>query len=159
MSIALRRLMLVIVLLGTALASYLVEVHYSGARPACISGQTCLKVQTSVWSRVDGIPVALIGLIGYVAIFISMLAPDRDETRISTLGMTLIGVCFSGYLTYRELFTLHEVCEECATSAVLMALLFIGSVWRFVLGDDTGSQPTAGPGEPAPGSSRSRATV
>jgi uncharacterized membrane protein len=162
MSRTLRRVMLVIGVLGMALAAYLVYVHYSGAKPICTSkgGDTCLKVQTSVWSKVDGVPVALIGLIGYVAIFLSMLAPDRDEMRILTVGMTLIGVCFSGYLTYRELFTLHEICEECATSAVLMALLFIGSVWRFLLGDDpTGSLPTVDPGDPARGSRRSRAAV
>jgi uncharacterized membrane protein len=138
----LRRVMFVIAVLGTALAAYLVYVHYSGAKPICTSrGDTCQKVQTSVWSKVDGVPVALIGLIGYVGILGSLLAPDRDETRILTLGMTLIGVCFSGYLTYRELFTLHEICEECATSAVLMALLFIGAVWRFLITDDLAAPP------------------
>jgi uncharacterized membrane protein/protein-disulfide isomerase len=157
----LRRVMFVIAVLGTALAAYLVYVHYSGAKPICTSrGDTCQKVQTSVWSKVDGVPVALIGLIGYVGILGSLLARDRDETRILTLGMTLIGVCFSGYLTYRELFTLHEICEECATSAVLMALLFIGAVWRFLITDDLAA-PTSpvGPDEPARSSGRSRATV
>jgi len=159
MSLVLRRIMLVIAVLGVALAAYLVYVHYSGARPICSSkgGDTCLKVQTSVWSKVGGVPVSLIGLIGYVGILVSLLAPDRDEIRIATLGMTLIGVCFSGYLTYRELFTLHEICEECATSAVLMALLFIGAVWRFVITDDLPPLPAAAPGEPVRGRGR-RAT-
>ncbi len=133
----LRRVMLVIAGLAILLTIYLVYVHYSGARPICSSkgGDTCLKVQTSVWSKVGPIPVSLIGLIGYIAIFFSLLAPDRDETRVLTLGMTLFGVCFSGYLTYRELFTLHEICEECVTSAVLVTLLFIGAVWRFLATD------------------------
>lgn len=133
----LRRVMLVIAALAILLTIYLVYVHYSGAKPVCSStGNTCLKVQTSVWSKVGPIPVALIGLIGYIAIFGSLLAPDRDETRVLTLGMTLFGVCFSGYLTYRELFTLHEICEECVASAVMVTLLFIGSVWRFLATDD-----------------------
>ncbi|HET9126321.1 MAG TPA: vitamin K epoxide reductase family protein [Solirubrobacteraceae bacterium] len=134
---ALRRVMLVIAALAILLTIYLVYVHYSGARPICTSrgGNTCLKVQTSVWSKVGPVPVSLIGLIGYIAIFLSLLAPDRDETRVLTLGMTLFGVCFSGYLTYRELFTLHEICEECVTSAVLVTLLFIGAVWRFLATD------------------------
>jgi uncharacterized membrane protein len=76
------------------------------------------------------------GLIGYVLILGSLILPDRDETRLVTLGLTLFGVCFSGYLTYRELFTIHLICEECATSAVLLALLFIGAVWRFVITSD-----------------------
>ena len=135
---ALRRVMLVIAALAILLTIYLVYVHYSGARPICTSkgGDTCLKVQTSVWSKVGPVPVSLIGLIGYIAIFLSLLAPDRDEMRVLTLGMTLFGVCFSGYLTYRELFTLHEICEECVTSAVLVTLLFIGAVWRFLATDD-----------------------
>jgi uncharacterized membrane protein len=133
----LRRVMLVIAGLAILLTIYLVYVHYSGARPICSSkgGDTCLKVQTSVWSKVGPVPVSLIGLLGYIAIFFSLLAPDRDEIRVLTLGMTLFGVCFSGYLTYRELFTLHEICEECVTSAVLVTLLFIGAVWRFIATD------------------------
>ncbi|MGH2909680.1 MAG: vitamin K epoxide reductase family protein [Solirubrobacteraceae bacterium] len=135
---ALRRAMIVIAALAILLTIYLVYVHYSGARPICTSkgGDTCLKVQTSAWSKVGGVPVSLIGLIGYIAIFFSLLAPDRDEIRVLTLGMTLFGVCFSGYLTYRELFTLHEICEECVASAVLVTLLFIGAAWRFVATDE-----------------------
>ena len=133
----LRRVMLVIAALAILLTIYLVYVHYSGARPVCSSkgGNTCLKVQTSVWSKVGPIPVSDIGLAGYIAIFFSLLAPDRDEVRVLTLGMTLFGVCFSGYLTYRELFTLHEICEECVASAVMVTLLFIGAVWRFLASD------------------------
>ena len=141
---ALRWVMLVIAALAILLTIYLVYVHYSGARPICTSrgGDTCLKVQTSVWSKVGPVPVSLIGLIGYIAIFLSLLAPDRDEIRVLTLGMTLFGVCFSGYLTYRELFTLHEICEECVTSAVLVTLLFIGAVWRFLVTDDLTPAPS-----------------
>ena len=136
MTTNLRRAMIVIAVLGTALAAYLTYVHYSGTRPACTAGTACLKVQTSVWSKVDGVPVALMGLIGYVLILGSLILPDRDETRLVTLGLTLFGVCFSGYLTYRELFTIHLICEECAASAVLLALLFIGAVWRFIITSD-----------------------
>jgi uncharacterized membrane protein len=134
---ALRRVMLVIAALAILLTIYLVYVHYSGTKPICTSrgGDTCYAVQTSVWSKVGPVPVSLIGLVGYIAIFLSLLAPDRDEMRVLTLGMTLFGVCFSGYLTYRELFTLHEICEECVTSAVLVTLLFIGAVWRFLATD------------------------
>jgi uncharacterized membrane protein len=140
-SVNLRRVMVVIAVLGLALASYLVYVHYSGSRPACSAGDACLKVQTSVYSKIAGVPVALIGLIGYIGIVLSLLIPDRDEVRLATLVMTVIGVAFSGYLTYRELFTLKTVCEECATSAVLMLLLFLAAAIRYVLGDPPASGP------------------
>jgi uncharacterized membrane protein len=140
-SVNLRRAMIVVAILGLALASYLVYVHYSGTRPACSAGDACLKVQTSVYSKIAGVPVALIGLIGYIGIFLSLLVPDRDEVRLATLVMTVIGVAFSGYLTYRELFTLKTICEECAASAVLMLLLFLAAAARYVLGDPPASVP------------------
>ena len=113
MSGKLRWLMLAVALLGLAVAAYLTYVHYQGISPACTAGQSCVKVQTSQWSKLEGVPVALIGLIGYVLIASSLLAPDRDETRLATLGLTLIGFGFSGYLTYRELFSIHAICEWC----------------------------------------------
>ena len=95
-------------------------------------------------------PVALIGLIGYIGIFLSLLLPDRDEVRLATLVMTVIGVGFSGYLTYREVFTLKTICEECATSAVLMLLLFLLAGTRYVLGDPpTSAAPPASLTPPA----------
>jgi uncharacterized membrane protein len=146
-SVNLRRVMVVVAVLGLALASYLVYVHYSGSRPACSAGDACLKVQTSIYSKIAGVPVALIGLIGYIGIVLSLLVPDRDEVRLATLVMTVIGVAFSGYLTYRELFTLKTICEECATSAVLMLLLFLGAATRYVLGDPpaSGAPPASVP--------------
>ena len=153
--------MVLITVLGIALAAYLTYIHYTHTAPACTAGQSCIKVQTSTWSKVGPVPVALIGLIGYVGILLSLIAPDRDETRTATLGMTLIGVAFSAYLTYRELFSIHAVCEECATSAVFLALLFIAAVWRFVITDDLAA-PGPGHGaqdlgpEPDPTGSRRR---
>ncbi len=92
--------------------------------------------------------MALIGLIGYVGILASLLAPDREETRLATLGLTLIGFGFSAYLTYRELFSIHAVCEWCASSAVILTLLLIGAATRYVI-TPVGPSPGGSPGEPA----------
>ncbi len=135
MTVRLRRAMIALTGLGLADAIYLTYVHYAGIKPACTAGQSCLKVQTSQWSHVGGVPVALIGLIGYVGIMASLLIRDREETRLATLGMTLIGVGFSGYLTYRELFSIHAVCEWCAASAIILTILLIGAITRYLLGD------------------------
>jgi uncharacterized membrane protein len=91
-------------------------------------------VQTSQWSHLAGVPVALIGLIGYVGILASLVAPDLEETRLATLGLTLVGFGFSAYLTYRELFSIHAICEWCASSAVIMTVLFGCAVTRYLLG-------------------------
>jgi uncharacterized membrane protein len=147
-AVVLRRAMIGLSVLGVALAAYLTYVHYAGIKPACTAGQSCVKVQTSQWSRLDGVPVALLGLIGYVVILGSLLVRDREETRLATLGLTLIGVGFSGYLTYRELFSIHAVCEECAASAVFLTILFVGAVARYLAGP-AASSPVRGESDPS----------
>jgi uncharacterized membrane protein len=136
----LRRVMIVLAVIGLGVASYLTYVHYAGfGALVCVGGHgghsSCETVQSSVWSKVAGVPVALLGLIGYVGIVASLLAPDREETRLATLGLTVIGVGFSAYLTYRELFSIHAICEWCVSSAIILTLLLIGAIVRYLAGD------------------------
>jgi len=134
--------MLVLTVIGIGVAIYLTYIHYAGIKPACTAGQSCIKVQSSQWSKLAGVPVALIGLIGYIGILASLLAPERDESRLATLGLTLVGFLFSGYLTYRELFSIHAICEWCASSAVILTVLLVCAIVRYVVGDD--SAPAVG---------------
>ena len=131
---------LVIAIIGTLEASYLTYVHYHGLGALICSGahnggsSTCEKVQSSVYSRVAGIPVALLGLIGYVSILGSLFV--RGELgRAAGFCVALIGFGFSMYLTYRELFTLKEICEWCVGSAVLMTILMVLTGIRFLRGE------------------------
>jgi uncharacterized membrane protein len=150
---ALRITLIVLTLLGLAVASYVTYVHYAGIKPACTAGESCTKVQTSRYSELGGVPVALIGLIGYVAILASLLAPDEERWRFVTAALTLGGFGFSAYLTYRELFSIHAVCEECASSAVIMTIMMFLSIYRYLRGDlDAGAEapvPAADGPEPA----------
>jgi uncharacterized membrane protein len=115
-------------------------VHYAGIRPACTAGESCTKVQTSIYSELAGAPVALIGLIGYIAILATLLAPESERARFATLALTLGGFGFSAYLTYRELFSIHAICEWCVTSAIVMTILMLLSAWRFMRGAPVLSQ-------------------
>ncbi|HWX87563.1 MAG TPA: vitamin K epoxide reductase family protein, partial [Solirubrobacteraceae bacterium] len=109
-----RIVMIVLAVIGLGIASYLTYVHYAGLKPACTAGESCTKVQTSVYSKLAGVPVALMGLIGYIAILASLLAPEGERSRLGTMAFTLVGFGFSAYLTYRELFSIHAICEWCA---------------------------------------------
>jgi uncharacterized membrane protein len=128
----LRIVLIALCVVGLGVASYLTYVHYAGIKPACTAGESCTKVQTSVYSKLAGVPVALIGLIGYVTILGSLLVPETETTRFATCALTLGGFGFSAYLTYRELFSIHAICEWCASSAVIMTIMMCLSLWRFL---------------------------
>jgi uncharacterized membrane protein len=151
--------MIVLTAVGVCLAGYLTYVHYSGITPPCsIKGNPCSQVQKSQYSLFIGIPVALIGLLGYIAILGSLLAPESENSRLATLMLTLPGWGFSMYLTYREVFTLHKICEWCVSSAALLTVITALSIWRFLRGADAAaasgpsaaSQQTAGQDAAAP---------
>jgi uncharacterized membrane protein len=146
----LRRVMVVLAVVGLGVATYLTIVHYAGLKPACTAGQSCIKVQTSQWSELAGVPVALLGLVGYVLILGSLLAPDREQSRLATLGLTVVGFGFSAYLTYRELFSIHAICEWCASSAVILTVLLICAAIRYVVGPGIAVAPTATVPDAAP---------
>ncbi|HUN77816.1 MAG TPA: vitamin K epoxide reductase family protein [Solirubrobacteraceae bacterium] len=132
---ALRITMTVLTVVGVGLASYLTYIHYAGLHPLCTSGGSCEEVQTSIYSKLAGVPVALIGLIGYVVILASLLAPVSETSRLATMALTLGGFGFSAYLTSRELFSIHAICEWCVSSAILMTIIMCLAVWRFLRGD------------------------
>ena len=133
---ALRNTLIVLSAIGVCLAAYLTYVHYSGVTPPCsIKGNPCSQVQKSKYSELAGVPVALMGLIGYIAILASLLAPDSERMRFATVAFAVAGFGFSMYLTYREVFTLHKICEWCVGSAVIITIVMCLSIWRFLQGD------------------------
>jgi uncharacterized membrane protein len=151
---ALRLTMLAITTVGLGVASYLTYVHYAGGPILCLKGGGCETVQHSTYSKLAGVPVALIGLIGYVVILASLLAPESESTRLATMAFTVMGFGFSVYLTSRELFSIHAICPWCVSSAVMMTLLACLGVWRFLRGDaptaDAASSSAVEPDSAAP---------
>ena len=111
-----------VALVGLGIAGYLTAVHYSGGTPVCTAAHGCAIVQKSDYSRLAGVPVAVLGLLGYVAI-LAALARDGETWRTAAAFLSLAGLGFSAWLTYVELGVLHAVCIWCVGSAICMALL------------------------------------
>jgi uncharacterized membrane protein len=123
--------MATLTLVGLGIATYLVIVHYTGAEPVCAVNHGCETVQKSKYADLAGVPVALIGLIGYISILATFLVRGENG-RLLRVAMTAIGFAFSAYLTYLELFEIHAICQWCVGSAVIMTLLLIASVYDFL---------------------------
>ncbi len=115
---------LVLTVIGIGVAGYLTYTHYQHVKVLCSLGTQCETVQHSQYSKLDGVPVAVLGLIGYIAI-LGSLAIRGELGRIIGFAIALIGCLFSIYLTYRELFTIKAICQWCVSSAVIMTLLMI----------------------------------
>jgi uncharacterized membrane protein len=127
----------VLCLVGLGIAGYLTYVHYAGLKVACLANGGCETVQSSRYAKLDGIPVPVLGLLGYAGILLSLAVPG-DAGRASGFGLALIGFLFSGYLTYRELFTIKAICQWCVGSAIVMTVLVVLTAIR-VLRTDPGA--------------------
>ncbi len=122
---------LVLSVIGTAVAAYLTYVHYAGLKVLCLSSGGCETVQASSYAKLAGVPVAVLGLGGYLGILVSLMI--RGELgRIAGFAIALTGFAFSLYLTYREIFTIKAICQWCVFSAVLMTALAILTAVRFL---------------------------
>jgi uncharacterized membrane protein len=117
-------------LIGVAIAGYLTWVHYAGLKPFCVGGGgSCERVQSSQWADLAGVPVALLGLIGYTTILVSLALPEELGRQAAAL-VALVGFGFSAWLTYVELTKINAICQWCVASAIVMTLLAIVSVTR-----------------------------
>lgn len=140
---------IVLASLGIADAGYLTYVHYAGIDPVCSIAHGCVKVQTSDWADYHGVPIALVGLIGYVLILGSLVLLRGDAARGASFGLSFFGFLYSAYLTYRELFSIDAICQWCVVSAILMTLLTIVTGWRLLAPPATGESPrNVGPETP-----------
>lgn len=137
----LARSVLVLALVGVGIATYLTYIHYAGDKPVCAIAHGCETVQKSEWSKLAGVPVAVLGLIGYVGLLASLLVRGENGLMAGAL-IAITGFGFSMYLTYREIFTIDAICIWCVGSAALMTLLAgltSARLWR-------GASATAAPG-------------
>jgi uncharacterized membrane protein len=109
-----RKAIAALALLGLAISTYLTWVHYAGIEPVCTGISDCERVQNSDYAELVGIPVALIGVVGYTA----MLASLRASVEVTAL-FAYLAVAFSAYLTWAELFRIDAICQWCLVSALI----------------------------------------
>jgi uncharacterized membrane protein len=88
-------------------------------------------VQGSAWSRIAGVEVALVGVIGYAGLLVVALlalqpafAGKRWPPSL-LLILASLGMLFTLYLTSLELFVIHAICRWCVGSAAIITSIFV----------------------------------
>jgi vitamin-K-epoxide reductase (warfarin-sensitive) len=126
------RILLAIALLsiGGAVVSSISLYHHYDSSPSsfCDFGANfnCDMVNRSIYSVVFGIPVALIGMLGYgVLLILATLYRARTEAPVMLLIASLAGLGFALYLTYVEAFVLAVWCILCLSSLTLITAITV----------------------------------
>ncbi len=139
-----RRILLSIAVLalgGVLVSSVSLYHHYgTSATSYCDIGENfnCDIVNRSTYSTVGGVPVALIGVVGYLAtLILATVSRSKAEVPAVLAIASLAGLAFALYLTYIEGFVLAAWCILCLSSlalifsiAVLSSTLWLRSIRR-----------------------------
>ena len=126
-----RRLAAVLALLELAIAVYLEVERARGRSVACpIGGGGCETVQQSSYSKLAGVPLPILGLIGAVTMFVTTLVND-PRARTAAFVLAVAGALFSLYLAGLQAFEIHAYCAWCLASAVIWIALAVttGVAW------------------------------
>ncbi len=120
---------IVLAIVGLAVSLYLLTVHWGWWVAVCLGVGNCEVVNTSIYSELLGIPVALLGALTYISLIVlsTLIWQDlfAEYARLGRFFVAAVGVAFSAYLTYIELFILHEICPWCVLSAILITFIAI----------------------------------
>ena len=115
-------------LVGAGIAAYLTYARYAHVTIACSTGG-CETVQSSDYAEIVGIPVAVLGLAGYLAIFATALF-HGELARVVGAGLALGGLVFSVYLILVQVFAIEAFCQWCLASDVVMLFLTLAALAR-----------------------------
>lgn len=129
---------LIIAFIGFFDAVYLTTNHYSGTVAPCFITGGCDQVTTSSYSKILGIPVALLGALYYLSVlFLGMLyAQKRNFLTFKLLHfLTYFGFAFSLWFIYVQAEIIGAWCVYCLLSAATSTLLFILSNIGFHIKD------------------------
>lgn len=129
------RTMIVLTVIGLLVATYMTIYKWTNNEAMCLGSGDCGTVNASRYADVNGIPVALIGVLGYAAILGMLVFENRTDflrqnATLLTFGLSLTGFLFTVWLIYVEIFRINALCPFCVTSQTVMTIIFILSIIR-----------------------------
>ena len=124
----LRAAIALVALAGATVASYLVYTRYTGTLIACATGG-CETVQHSKYAKAAGVPVAVLGLVAYLAVFMTALSARVEAAAIGA-AVVLGGLAFGIYLIVIQVAVIDAICQWCLASDAILAVLAVLSAER-----------------------------
>jgi uncharacterized membrane protein len=136
MSDRLSWIIVALAVIGVVLSAVSLVNHYkTSPSEFCDIDQTfnCDIVNRSIYSKLFGVPVAAIGLLGYLVLLI-LARINREKKLFSAILVlaSLAGLVFSLYLTWVEVKILATYCILCLGSLACIALISVFAIARHV---------------------------
>jgi uncharacterized membrane protein len=133
----LRQIAIALAILGLLVSIYMTIFKVTNNEAMCVGSSGCSEVNSSKYSEINGIPVAVLGVIGYTAILALLLLEQRpgffqQNGTMMFFGISLTGFLFTVYLIYVEIALIGAYCPFCLTSQAVMSIIFIISVVRLI---------------------------
>jgi uncharacterized membrane protein len=131
------RISVALAVIGLLVSIYMTIYKATSNDSMCLGSGDCSTVNASSFSEVNGIPVAVFGVIGYAAILAVLYLENRNRFfkqngTLLIFGMALTGFLFTVWLIYVEVAILKALCPFCVTSQTAMTLIFIIAVIRLI---------------------------
>jgi uncharacterized membrane protein len=131
------RISVALAILGLAVSIYMTVYKVTSNNAMCFGSGDCSTVNSSRYAEVNGIPVAVFGVIGYLAILVVHYFENRNgffkqNSTLMIFGMALTGFLFTVWLIYVEIALLKALCPFRVTSQIAMTIIFIIAVMRLI---------------------------
>lgn len=135
MSKRLRQITIALTIIGLLVSIYMTIYKLTNNESMCIGSSGCSEVNASRYSEINGIPVAVLGVVGYAAILALLFLEQRsgfiqENGSMIFFGISLIGFLFTLYLIYIEIALIKAYCPFCLASQAVMIVIFTISVIR-----------------------------
>jgi len=123
-----------VTLVGVIVSAYMAYVEVTANPAVCGVIGDCNAVQQSEYASLMGIPIGVIGVIGYLLMFMVNIAINRVPYKYQSQFLTMLKVLVGGaavftiYLTILEPFVIGAVCAWC----LLSALIVLNLMWLVI---------------------------
>jgi len=130
----LRWAVVALALIGAGIAGYLTYTHFQHTAPVCLTSG-CDVVQKSRWSKLFGIPVALLGLLTYLSIVASTLIRHPLAKQAGAM-LALVALGFNAYLFYVQAHEIGRYCTWCVSNEIVSLILAPVAIAWLLCSDD-----------------------